>query len=42
MKVQKQKFDELLGKLLKAKAEPRENIKTRGRKGSKTPILPKP
>ena len=42
MKVEKQKFDSLLGKLLKAKPEPRKKIKTQGRKGSKTPILAKP
>lgn len=39
MKANKEKFDALLGKLLKAKPEPRKKIKTRGRKGSKTPIL---
>jgi hypothetical protein len=43
MKVQKEKFDSLLGKLLKAKPEPRKKIKTEGRRGPKTPILsPKP
>jgi hypothetical protein len=42
MKVEKEKFDSLLGKLLKAKPEPRKKIKTQGRKGSKTPILAKP
>jgi hypothetical protein len=41
MKVEKQKFDSLLGKLLKAKPEPRKQIKTQGRKGSKTPVLAK-
>jgi hypothetical protein len=39
MKVEKEKFDSLLGKLLKAKPEPRKKIKTQGRKGSKTPII---
>jgi len=42
MKVEKQEFDSLLGKLLKAKPEPRKQIKTQGRKGSKAPILAKP
>jgi hypothetical protein len=41
MKVEKDKFDSLLGKLLKAKPEPRKKIKTHGRKGSKVPILAK-
>jgi hypothetical protein len=39
--VSKDKFDGVLGKLLKAKPEPRKNIKTQGRKGSKAPILAK-
>jgi hypothetical protein len=39
MKVEKQKFDNLLGKLLKAKPEPRKEIKTSGKSGSKSPIL---
>src|ERR1700688_5122454 len=42
MKVEKGKFDALLGKLLKTKPEPRKKIKTRGRRGSKAPILSKP
>jgi hypothetical protein len=37
MKVEKQKFDNLLGKLLKAKPEPRKKIKT-GKRSPK-PIL---
>jgi hypothetical protein len=41
MKVEKEKFDSLLGKLLKTKPEPRKKIKTQGRKGSKAPILAK-
>jgi hypothetical protein len=41
MKVEKEKFDLLLGKLLKAKPEPRKKIKTQGRRGPKTPILTK-
>jgi len=41
MKVEKEKFDSLLGKLLKAKPEPRKKIKTKGRRGPKTPILAK-
>lgn len=38
MKVEKAKFDDLLGKLLKAKPEPRKKIKTQGKHGPK-PIL---
>lgn len=38
MKVEKEKFDSLLGKLLKAKPEPRKKIKTQGKRGPK-PIL---
>jgi len=41
MKVQKDKFDKLLGKLISSKPEPRKKIKTQGRKGPKTPILAK-
>jgi hypothetical protein len=41
-KVNKEKFDGLLQKLLKSKPEPREKIKTTGRRGSKAPILSKP
>jgi hypothetical protein len=41
MKVEKDKFDSLLGKLLKAKPEPRKKIKTKGKRTAK-PILPKP
>jgi hypothetical protein len=41
MKVEKEKFDSALAKLLKAKPEPRKKIKTQGRKGSKAPILAK-
>jgi hypothetical protein len=39
MKVEKQKFDTILVKLLKAKPEPRKNLKTTGRRGSKKAIL---
>ncbi len=39
MKVEKEKFDALLGKLLKAKPEPRKKIKTQGRHGTKKPII---
>ena len=39
MKVEKKKFDTLLGKLLKTKPEPRKKIKTQGKHGSKAPIL---
>jgi hypothetical protein len=42
MKVEKNKFDTLLGKLISAKPEPRKKIKTQGRKGSKSPILSRP
>jgi hypothetical protein len=42
MKVEKRKFDQALAKLLRAKPEPRKKIKTRGRRGAKTPILAKP
>jgi len=41
MKVEKNKFDKLLVKLLSAEPEPRKKIKTQGRKGSKAPILAK-
>ena len=37
--VEKEKFDSLLGKLLKAKPEPRKKIKTQGKRGPKSPIL---
>jgi hypothetical protein len=40
MKVEKQKFDALLSKLIKAKPEPRKKIKTTGKRTAK-PILPK-
>jgi hypothetical protein len=39
MKVEKEKFDSLLGRLLKAKPEPRKKIKTTGKHGSKKPII---
>jgi len=39
MKVEKEKFDSLLGKLLKAKPAPRKKIKTSGKRGSKKPLL---
>jgi hypothetical protein len=38
MKVQKEKFDSLLGKLLRAKPKPRKKIKTSGKRTPK-PIL---
>jgi hypothetical protein len=41
MKVEKEKLDALLKKLLKAKPEPRKKIKTAGRRGSKKPLLSK-
>ena len=42
MKVGKRRFDDALTKMLRAKPEPRKKIKTRGRRGPKTPILAKP
>jgi hypothetical protein len=39
MKVEKEKFDSLLGKLLSAKPEPRKKIKTQGKRGSKKAII---
>jgi hypothetical protein len=39
MKVEKQKFDDALTKLLRAKPQPRKKIKTKGKRGPKTPIL---
>jgi hypothetical protein len=39
MRLEKEKFDSLLGKLLKTKPEPRKKIKTQGKRGPKTPIL---
>lgn len=42
MKVEKEKFDTLLSKLIKAKPEPRKKIKTEGKRGPKTPILSRP
>jgi hypothetical protein len=41
MKVRKREFDGVLEKLLKAKPLPRESVKTRGKRGPKTPILAK-
>jgi hypothetical protein len=41
MKVEKDKFDSALAKLLKAKPAPRKKIKTTGKRTAK-PILPKP
>jgi hypothetical protein len=41
MKVRKDNFDAVLGKLLKAAPKPRKTIKTTGRGGPKTPILSK-
>jgi hypothetical protein len=39
MKVEKQKFDDLLGKLLKAKPTPRKTIKARSKHGTKVAII---
>ena len=41
-KVNKEKFDSLLTRMLTAKPEPKTEIKTRGKRGPKTPILAKP
>jgi hypothetical protein len=41
MKVRKDKFDAVLGKLLKARPVPRTSIKASSRRGSKKPILAK-
>ena len=38
--VEKAKFDAVLSQMLKAKPEPREKIKTRGQRGSKSPLIP--
>jgi hypothetical protein len=40
MKVEKDKFDAVLGKLLKTKPKPKKEIKTSGKRGSKKPIMP--
>lgn len=40
MKVEKEKFDALLHKMVSAKPEPRHKIKTKGKHAPKTPILP--
>lgn len=42
MKVEKEKFDAVLGKLIKAKPVPRTSVKATGRRGPKKPILRKP
>jgi len=39
MRIEKRKFDETLGKLLKAKPQPRKGIKTTGKRGSKKAII---
>lgn len=39
--VEKEKFDAVLGALLKAKPIPRDKIKTRGKRGSKKPLFQK-
>jgi hypothetical protein len=41
MKVEKEKFDAVLTKLIKTKPVPRSSIKTIGKHGPKTPIVPK-
>jgi hypothetical protein len=40
--VEKSKFDSLLASILKTKPKPREKIKSRGKRGPKTPILRQP
>jgi len=39
MKVEKEKFDNALAKLLQAKPQPRKKIKTPGKRGSKKAII---
>jgi len=39
MKVEKEKFDAILVKLIKAKPAPRKSIKTQGRRGEKKAII---
>ncbi len=40
MKVEKEKFDAAFKAILKSKPVPREKIKTKGKRGPKTPIFP--
>jgi hypothetical protein len=40
LKVDKKKFDAVLSQLLKMKPMPLKQLKTRGRKGSKAPMIP--
>lgn len=40
MKVEKEKLDAVLAQLLKMKPIPMKGLKTRGRKGSKAPLIP--
>jgi hypothetical protein len=40
MRVEKEKFDAVLTKLIKAKPQPRKGIKTEGRRGEKKAIIP--
>lgn len=42
MKVEKDKFDTTLAKLLKAKPAPKKSIKTSGKRGSKKAIITLP
>jgi len=42
MKVEKQKFDDLLSKVLSTKPKPRSKIKARGKRAAKTPIFQNP
>jgi hypothetical protein len=42
MKVEKDKFDATFKRILLSKPVPRDKIKTKGKRGPKTPILQKP
>jgi len=42
VKVEKKKFDELLTRVVNTKPAPRENIKSKGKRGPKTPIIQSP
>ncbi len=42
MKVPKDKFDAILKKLIDTPPKPQKEIKTSGKRGSKSPILQKP
>jgi hypothetical protein len=42
MKIDKDKFDSLLHRMMQAPPEPKKTIKTEGIKGSKSPLIPPP